>query len=84
MSTSLTPRRVTVLALMAQGHTDKQIARLLVISERTVRAHIIAIEHALQATNRAHAVAIGFERGHIPIPGEARAEARLPPQRSDH
>ena len=36
----LTDREREVLALVAQGHTNSQIAERLVVTERTVEAHI--------------------------------------------
>lgn len=59
----LSPREVEVLGLIRQGFSNDEIARLLGISERTVRAHVTAILAALSAADRAQAVAIGFELG---------------------
>jgi DNA-binding CsgD family transcriptional regulator len=35
----LTPRQAKILGLLAQGHTDKEIARILNISAETVAYH---------------------------------------------
>ena len=40
---ALTPRRLEVLALMAQGHSNTRIARELVITEKAVERNIAII-----------------------------------------
>jgi two-component system NarL family response regulator len=59
----LSQREIEVLGLVRQGFTNDEIARLLGISERTVRAHMTAILARLAASDRAQAVAIGYELG---------------------
>jgi DNA-binding CsgD family transcriptional regulator len=54
----LSKRQAEVLVLVAQGHTDAAIARLLQRSPRTIRAHLHSAYAALGAVNRTHAVAI--------------------------
>ena len=56
----LTLRQEQVLGLVAQGKTDKEIAFVLEISERTVACHMGDIFLRLRAVSRAHAVAIRF------------------------
>jgi DNA-binding NarL/FixJ family response regulator len=56
-------RELEVLGLVRQGFTNPEIGRLLGISERTAKAHVIALLAKLQAADRAEAVARGFERG---------------------
>lgn len=63
----LTPREVEVLEQLAQGLTNKQIARTLDISEHTVKYHISAIYAKLGVMNRAEAVRIGARRGYLQI-----------------
>lgn len=63
----LTPREVEVLEQLAQGLTNKQIARTLGISEHTVKYHISAIYAKLGVMNRAEAVRIGARRGYLQI-----------------
>lgn len=48
----LTPREVEVLALVAQGMTNEEIARRLVISTHTVATHISNILSKTRASNR--------------------------------
>lgn len=63
---SLTHRQLEVLRLMAQGNSNKEIARDLDISENTVRVHISAIISALDATNRTEAAYSAQRLGLIP------------------
>lgn len=53
----LTEREREVLALVARGFTDQQIARELVLSPHTVHRHVANIRHKLGAGSRAAAVA---------------------------
>ena len=48
----LTAREVAVLRLVAQGLTDAQVAERLVISPRTVNAHLRSIYSKLGVTTR--------------------------------
>lgn len=59
----LSRREVEVLGLVRQGFTNDEIGKLLGISERTARAHVAAIMEKLDASDRAAAVARGFESG---------------------
>jgi DNA-binding NarL/FixJ family response regulator len=58
---SLTPRERDVLALVAEGLANKQVARRLGISEKTVKAHLTRVFAALDVTDRTQA-ALWFER----------------------
>jgi len=62
-SGSLSQRKLDVLGLIRRGFTNDSIARALGIEERTVRFHITEMLAILGASDRAQAVAIGFERG---------------------
>lgn len=52
----LTQRESEVLALIAQGHTNEEIAEQLVISMKTVRNHVSNIFNKLQVADRAQAI----------------------------
>lgn len=56
-------RELEVLGLVRQGFTNAEVGRLLGISERTAKAHVASLLVKLQASDRAEAVARGFERG---------------------
>lgn len=62
---SLTPREVEVLALLAEGAGNKEIARQLRISEHTVKFHVGSILAKLGASSRTEAVTLGVRRGLI-------------------
>ena len=51
LAVGLTAREVVVLRLLAQGLTDAQIAETLVISTRTVNAHLRSIYSKLDVTS---------------------------------
>lgn len=52
----LTPRQRDVLALVARGYSNKEIARELVLAEGTVKLHVTALLKVLQVSNRTQAV----------------------------
>jgi DNA-binding NarL/FixJ family response regulator len=54
----LTEREYEVLALLGTGATNREIARKLFISDRTVGVHVSRVLHKLQVTNRAQAAAV--------------------------
>jgi len=57
----LTEREYEVLALLGTGATNRQIARNLFISERTVGVHVSRVLHKLRVTNRAQAAAFAVK-----------------------
>ncbi|MBM3136519.1 MAG: response regulator transcription factor, partial [Chloroflexi bacterium] len=59
----LTGREVEVLKLVAQGLSNQQIAERLVISERTVGAHISTILSKLHLANRTQAALYALREG---------------------
>jgi NarL family two-component system response regulator YdfI len=61
----LTERERQVLALVAQGETNRGIAAELTITERTVKAHVTNIFNKLGVSSRAEAVAVALRRGLI-------------------
>ena len=64
---SLTPREQEVLAMLAEGLLNKEIARRLQISEHTVKFHISSIMGKLGASSRTEAVTRGIRRGLVYI-----------------
>jgi DNA-binding NarL/FixJ family response regulator len=60
---ALTAREREVLRLVRDGLSNKQIARSLGITERTVKFHLGAAFAKLGAENRARAVAVALEKG---------------------
>jgi DNA-binding NarL/FixJ family response regulator len=61
----LTPRELDVLKLVAQGLTNPDIARHLVLSEHTVHRHLANILRKLSLSSRAAAAAWGARTGLI-------------------
>jgi DNA-binding NarL/FixJ family response regulator len=62
-SLTLSPRELRVMALVAEGRTNEQIARVLGLSLSTIKAELSTIFAKLGATDRASAVAACFRRG---------------------
>jgi two-component system, NarL family, response regulator len=60
---SLTGRELGVLQLLAQGRSNKDIARRLGIGEGTAKTHVKAILTKLDAISRTEAVAVAHKRG---------------------
>ncbi len=58
----LTPRQREVLALMAQGKSNKEIAKELGLAAGTVKIHVSSIFKALKVSNRTRAVIAARER----------------------
>jgi DNA-binding NarL/FixJ family response regulator len=63
----LTSRESEVLALLADGAANKEIAARLRISEHTVKFHVSSILNKLGATTRTEAVTRGYKEGLIVI-----------------
>jgi two-component system response regulator NreC len=59
----LTPREMEVLRLVAQGHTNRQIADLLTISVRTVETHRANLMGKLHLESRVELVRYAAEHG---------------------
>ncbi len=61
-ASQLSDREEEVLALLAQGLTNAQIADRLVLSENTVKFHLQNIYQKLDVANRTEAAAVYFQR----------------------
>jgi DNA-binding CsgD family transcriptional regulator/tetratricopeptide (TPR) repeat protein len=64
----LSPREFEVLRLVARGHTNREIAQLLFISEKTAGAHISHILNKLEVRSRVEATAYAHRLGLLPPP----------------
>jgi DNA-binding NarL/FixJ family response regulator len=62
-SAGLTARELEVLALLAQGLPNAEIAERLIVSDRTVHHHVSAILRKLGVRNRGEASAEATRRG---------------------
>ena len=65
LAAPLTSRETQILTFIAEGHSNKEIARILDISEQTIKNHVSAILRKLNANDRAHAVALSLRNGWI-------------------
>ena len=72
----LSLRELEVLRLMRLGTSNIEIGRRLGIAERTVKSHVTAIFIKLNASDRAGAVARGFDLGLLKIDPEAAGPGR--------
>jgi NarL family two-component system response regulator LiaR len=59
----LSEREVEVLQLVAEGHSNQEIADKLFVSERTVRNHVSAILGKLHLANRTQAALYALRKG---------------------
>jgi DNA-binding NarL/FixJ family response regulator len=62
---NLSPREIEVLKLVADGATNQVAARKLLVSETTIKTHLLHIYTKLGVRDRASAVATAYKRGLI-------------------
>jgi len=60
----LTPRELELLRYMAEGYTNKEIARAMVLAEDTVKKGVQMLIAKLGAADRTHAVVLAL-RNHV-------------------
>jgi len=63
----LTEREITVLRLVAEGKTNKEVANDLNLSEKTVKNHVRNIFHKLHAYDRTQAAIMAIRKGLIEL-----------------
>ena len=63
----LSPREQEVLAALARGRSNRQIAKALGIGEETVKAHVSSILAKLQLADRTQAAIFGLQQGLVPL-----------------
>ena len=63
----LTPKETVILAHIASGYINKEIAFMLGISEQTIKNHIYNIMHKLEVNDRTHAVVLALQNGWLSL-----------------
>lgn len=66
---TLSVRELEVLALVAKGFSNKEVARKLKISEATVKTHLLHTFEKLGVDDRTAAVTVAIERGILRLEG---------------
>ncbi len=76
----LSNREMEVLNLTAKGLTNKDIARQLFVSERTVKAHMGSIFNKMEVSSRTEAIVKGIREGLITLEKkqDSKREDRIP------
>lgn len=68
----LTRREAEVLGLLAQGLSNKEIAAVLWLSERTVERHITGLYRKIEVDRRSEATAYALRHGLVPADADER------------
>ncbi|WP_405976985.1 response regulator [Streptomyces sp. NBC_00158] len=74
----LTAREQEVLAAVADGLSNAEIGRRLVIAEATVKTHLLRVFAKLDVSDRTHAVVVALDQGLLPRRGP-RTPGHRPP-----
>jgi DNA-binding NarL/FixJ family response regulator len=64
----LTSREREILALLGEGRSNREIATILVISERTARTHVSNVLSKLNLASRTQAALLAIREGLVPGP----------------
>src|SRR4051812_4011386 len=67
MISRLTPREREVLQALAAGHSDREIANLLLVSTETVRTHMVNLLHKLEVDSRLKALVFALKHDLVTI-----------------
>jgi DNA-binding NarL/FixJ family response regulator len=71
---SLTPRELDVLRLIAQGLSNAEIAEELVLGEGKIKTHVNRLFSKLNLRDRAQAVVVAYESGVVRVGETGREE----------
>ena len=63
----LSPRETEVLALLARGRSNREVARACAITEETAKAHVSSILAKLHLADRTQAAIFGLQHGLVPL-----------------
>ena len=67
---SLTKRELEILRLVAEGHSNSTMARMLWVTEQTIKFHLSNIYRKLNVSNRTEASRWAQLNNVLPLPGE--------------
>jgi DNA-binding NarL/FixJ family response regulator len=65
-ASELTPREIEILQLVAEGHSNSKLARMLWVTEQTVKFHLSNIYRKLGVANRTQASRFAYAHGLVP------------------
>ena len=68
----ITHRETEILNYIAEGNSNKQIDKILEISEQTLKNHVSSILRKLNANDRAHAVVLAIRQGWLSAEEDSR------------
>ena len=71
-SLHLTRRELEILRLVAEGRTNGELARMLWVTEQTVKFHLVNVYRKLGVGNRTEAARYAFEHGLVDVPVAGR------------
>jgi len=77
-TTGLTERELRVLGLIASGRSNREVAELLDLSERTVENHARKIYRKLRVHDRTQATLAALQKGYLRLPTEHEAKGLTP------
>ncbi|HEU4921166.1 MAG TPA: response regulator transcription factor [Candidatus Limnocylindrales bacterium] len=77
----LTPRELDILAKVAAGSRNRDIAAALGLSEQTVKNHLTRVLYKLGVPNRTHAVMYATRQGWLVLDGMTEAAPAAPRRR---
>lgn len=64
---NLSPREIEILRLAARGMSNRDIAEMLSLSMRTVKAHLSNIFNKMRCSCRTEAIVKGFKEGYVSL-----------------
>jgi DNA-binding CsgD family transcriptional regulator/N-acetylneuraminic acid mutarotase len=81
-NTELTARETEILALIAEGKSNKEIAADLIISVNTVKVHVSNIFQKIEVSSRTEATLYAIENGIVSAPGQSLVPGNIPEENS--
>ena len=77
-NTELTARETEILALIAEGKSNKEIAAELFIGVNTVKVHVSNIFQKIEVSSRTEATLYAIENGVVSAPGQSIVSENIP------